>query len=369
MQLAMVFVLLSSQNIYAQNILVNTAHLEGLDITPDNILGFQVQSMETANVNCRIEGTIRFRNSDHVIKYDFTYMIVPGINTFDPAVVHPQWTYSSSALRELFMYHKLLPQGTYQYCVTISPKIPGGDFTPGIKVDDCVFKQSKDLFSITLIEPENDAKIYEFNPMLTWVATYPFVNELTYKIRVAEIKDGQNTENAIVRNNPVYSESNLMANSIVYPVYAKPLRVWQPYAWTVDAYYKGILLGGAQPWKFTIVEDSLFNTFPVESSFVDINIDEGRNTYYAVGLIKIRYTENDFLKNDVTISFIRKGEVHGEPIIWPVKRGVNFETIDVSKFRLKHNEAFEISVEPKNSRSTPIKKTIKYKYVNPDFVK
>ena len=369
LQVLMMLLLLSSQGTTAQNIIVNTAPLEGLDITPDNMLGFHVQSLESENIICRIEGNISFRNSNHNIKYNFTYTIRPGLNVFDPALIHPQWSYSSSALRELFLNHKILPQGTYQYCVTIIPKVPGGDYTPGSKVDDCIYKQSKDLFSITLLEPENDAKIYEYNPMLTWVATYPFVNELTYKIRIAEIKDGQNTENAIARNNHIYSESNLMSNSIIYPVYARPLKVWQPYAWTVDAYYKGIPLGGAQPWKFTIIEDSLFKNLPVESSYVDVNIDEGRNTYYAVGQVKIRYSENDYLQNELNILLVRKGNELSKPIIWKVKRGVNFETYDVSTYRLRHNETFEIIVEPKNSRSTSNKKTIKYKYVNPDFVK
>lgn len=297
------------------------------------------------------------------------YTIKPGLNVFDPALIHPQWSYSSSALRELFTLHKILPQGTYQYCVSVIPNVIGGDYTPGTKVDDCIYKQSEDLFSITLIEPENDAKLYEYNPMLTWVATYPFVNELTYKIRISEIREGQNTENAITRNNPIYAENNLVSNSIVYPVYGRPLRVWQPYAWTVDAYYKGILLGGAQPWKFTIIEDSLFQNLPKESSYIDVNVDEGRNIYYAVGYVKLRYSENDFLKNELKITFIRKGKEHGKPITWLVGRGVNFESYDVSVLKLKHNETFEVVIEPKNPKSIQNKKTIKYKYVNPDFIK
>jgi hypothetical protein len=267
------------------------------------------------------------------------------------------------------MYHKVLPQGTYQYCVTITPDAPGGEYVTDEKIDDCIYKQSKDLFSITLLEPENDAKIYEYNPMLTWIATYPFVNELTYKIRIAEIKKGQNTENAIVRNNPVCSEGNLTSNSIIYPIFAKPLQKMQPYAWTVDAYYKGILLGGAQPWKFTIIEDSLFKRLPHESSYVDINVDKGSNTYYAVGEIKLRYSENDFLQNELKIALVKGGETKQPEMVWAVKRGVNFKTYDVLNYNLKHNEEFEIVIEQAKAKSQQNKQKIKYKYVNPDYVK
>ena len=360
----------SSQPIHAQQFLVNMAGLEGLDITPDNMWGFQIQSFANVNTNCRITGSIQYRNANYAIRFNFPYTLKPGVNTFDAASINPQWTYSSTALRELFTYHKVLPQGTYQYCITVAPVLPGGEYVGSGQTDDCIYKQAADLFSITLLEPENNAKIYEYNPMLTWIATYPFAQELTYRIKIAEIRKGQTTESAIVRNNPVYSENNLTANSIVYPVYGKPLQVWQPYAWTVDAFYKGILLGGAQPWKFTIIEDSLHKILPDESSYVDINIDKGANTYYAVGQVKFRYEEQDFLNNELTVNIIRNGsDSASTKFSWPVQRGVNFNSFDLTNTSLKHNEAFDVFIEYKSSRTNKSTQKVKYKYVNPIYVK
>lgn len=353
----------------AQDITVNTATLEGIDITPDNMWGFQIVSGAPRDVQCGIEGSIVFRNASHSIKYKFVYTVKPGLNIIDPRTINPGLTFSSMALRELFMDYKVLPQGTYRYCVIITPNITNTEFVTE-KVDDCMYKQSKDLFSINLLEPENGAKIYEYNPMLSWIATYPFVNQLTYKIRVAEIKDGQNTANAIARNNAIYSENNLMTNSIVYPVYGKPLQAWQPYAWTVDAYYKGIFLGGAQPWKFTIVEDSILRTLPKQSSYIDINIDKGDNRYYAVGNAKIKYSENDFLQNELKIKLVKKGtEIKSGEAVWRVERGVSFYTFDLTEFNLSHNQEFEIVIEFKNAKNTQNKQELKFRYVNPDFVK
>jgi hypothetical protein len=353
----------------AQNITVNTATLEGLDITPDNMWGFQIVSVAPRDVQCGIEGNLVFRNTSHSIKYKFVYTVKPGLNVIDPHTINPGLTFSSQALRELFMDYKVLPQGTYQYCVVLTPNITNTEFVTE-KVDDCIYKQSKDLFSINLLEPENGAKIYEYNPMLSWIATYPFPNQLTYKIRIAEIKEGQNTANAIVRNNAIYSENNLMTNSIVYPVYGKPLQVWQPYAWTVDAYYKGIFLGGAQPWKFTIVEDSILKTLPKQSSYIDINIDKGDNRYYAVGNAKIKYSENDFLQNELKIKLVKKGiEIKSSETVWRVERGVSFYTYDLTDFGLNHNQEFEIIIEFKNAKNTQNKQELKFRYVNPDFVK
>lgn len=349
---------------------VNTAMLDGLDITPDNMWNFQIQSLSTENQNCLIEGSIVFRSSGHTVKYSFSQTINPGLNLFNSATINPTWTFSSPALKELFTYHKVLPQGTYQYCVSVTPKTVGGERNLAGKVNDCIYKQSEDIFSITLLEPENNAKLYEYNPMLTWIATYPFLNELTYRVRVAEIKEGQSTENAIARNNPIYAESNLVPNTIVYPLYAKPLELWQPYAWTVDAYYKGILLGGAQPWRFIIVDDSLLKTLPKESSHIDINIETGKGRYFAVGEVKLKYKESDYLSNELTISFVRKGkEIKKSGEVWVVSRGENFWSKDISDMGLRHNEEFEVVVEKKQGKENQKIQKIKYRYVNPQFVK
>ncbi|HTN46381.1 MAG TPA: hypothetical protein VL098_08550 [Flavipsychrobacter sp.] len=362
--------LLCSPILQAQNILVNMAMLEGMDITPDNMFGFQIQSLETRDTRCRIEGTIRFRNGNHSIKYTFPYSLKPGLNLFTRDAVHPTWTYSSTALRELFEHYKVLPQGTYQYCVTVIPTNSSSEAPGDLKIDDCVYKQSEDLFSITLLEPENDAKLYEYNPLFSWVATYPFQSELSYRIRIAEIKEGQNTENAIARNNPIYTESNLMTTTMTYPMYGKPLKTWQPYAWTVDAYYKGILLGGAQPWKFTIVEDSLNKTLPKASSYIDMNMDKGAERYYAVGNIKLRYSENDFLQNELKVKFFLKGkEVKDREFVWKVNRGVNFNTHELEDFNIKHKEDFEVIIEYKNAKTSNHHQKIQFKYVDPNLVK
>lgn len=367
--LSLLLLIAVGHKVAAQGLVVNMASLEGLDITPENMWGFQVQSTASHDIRCAVEGRLVFRNSNHSIKYKFNYLIKPGINQIDPSSINPVWTFSSLGLRELFQDYKVLPQGTYQYCVGLEPNAAGSEYNGGTQ-EDCIYKQSKDLFSLNLMEPEDKAKIHEYNPMLSWVTTYPFASQLTYKIRIAEIKNGQNAANAITRNNPVYSEANLVPSSIVYPVYAKPLRTWQPYAWTVDAYYKGILLGGAQPWRFMIVEDSVLKSLPVESSYIDINLDENINRYPAVGNAKIKYTESDFIQNELKIKLVKKGvEVKKSEVVWQVQRGTNFHTFDLTDFDLSHNQEVEIVIEFKNSKSNSNKQEIKFKYVNPDFVK
>jgi hypothetical protein len=360
--------LLCSHTLQAQNILVNLATLEGMDITPDNLFGYQIQSLEKHDTRCRIEGTIRFRNGNHSIKYTFPYSLKPGLNLFTRDAVHPTWNYSSTALRELFEQYKVLPQGTYQYCVTVIPTNSSSE-TPGdLNMNDCVYKQSEDLFSITLLEPENDAKLYEYNPLFSWIATYPFQSELSYRIRIAEIKEGQNTENAIARNNPIYTENNLMTTTMTYPIYGKPLKTWQPYAWTVDAYYKGILLGGAQPWKFTIVEDSLLTAIPKEQSFIELNIEKGGTKLYAVGELKLKYTERNKRSNHLRFQLKdEKEKVIKLPYSeWVVTSGDNRKVLEFDKeISLKHGKQYKLSATTDDGYEY----TITFQYINPLYIK
>ncbi|MBS1529408.1 MAG: hypothetical protein JSU01_03795, partial [Bacteroidetes bacterium] len=278
------------------------------------------------------------------------------------------WQFSSSALQELFLDYKKLPEGTYEYCVTVTPtnKLNGEALT-GASDDQCLYHKSEDLFLINLADPENNAKIHEYNPVLAWIVNYPFASALTYRVRVAEIKQGQNPQNAVTRNNPVYDESGVVGNTITYPAYAKPLQVNQPYAWTVDAYFRGILLGGAEFWKFTIVEDSLLKGVSKEQSYVDVNLEKNQSALYAVGQLKLKYTEKDYSVDTLHLSLTNStGErIKLRDSTWAVIRGDNRMVLQFDGVvNLKHRKDYRLFVQ--TSSGTAYK--INFKYVNPLFI-
>lgn len=353
---------------YSQNdIFVNLAPVDGVDLTPDNLLSYQIQSNLKKRTHALVQGTIRYRNSDMRISYRFEYDLQPGVNMLSANALRPQYDYSSVALKELFELYKKLPQGIYEYCVAVKPDYNVNETVPGPVYDECVYHKSEDIFLIDLVDPGNDAKIYEYNPMLNWAVNYPFASELTYRLRVTEIKQGQNTAAAISRNNPVYEERNLRQLSQIYPVYGKPLQKNQPYAWTVDAYYKGILLGGAEPWKFTIIEDSLLNGLPHESYFVDIRKEKDAAIYYAVGKLKLKYVLDEKLQDVLTVSLTTKsGNVIKlkEKTLTAVQGDNRYEIDLKEEVSLTHlgNYQFTITNEKGEQFILPVK------YINPDYL-
>lgn len=349
------------------DIFVNLVMVDGIDLTPDNLFNFQVQSSQ--RTHALIRGTVQFRKSELRISYRFEYDLQPGLNILSPAVVRPVLEYSSPALRELFEQYKKLPQGIYEYCVSVKPDYNQNESAPGPVIEECVYHKSEDVFLINLIDPEDDAKLYEYNPMLSWTVNYPFAAALTYRIRVAEIREGQNTVAAITRNNPVYDERNLMQLSTVYPVYAKPLQKFQPYAWTVDAYYKGLLLGGAAPWKFTIIEDSLLVAVPRDPSFVDIKKEQGIYDLYAPGILKLKYNLDELKTDSLALRLLDKNEKEirlKENGSLAAVYGDNRFVLDFKEHQpLKHLQPYVLLITSQTGRTY----RLLFKYVNPELIK
>jgi len=354
---------------YSQNeIIVNMAPVDGIEITPDNLLSFQVQSTMKRNTTALFKGTIIFRNSGMRIGYEFTYTLQPGINIIPAGMVQPRFTYSTNSLKELFELYRKLPQGIYEYCVTVRPDYQQTEMDH-IEISECVYHKSEDIFLINLIDPENDAKIYEYNPMLSWTVNYPFAAQLTYRLRVAEIKNGQNTVAAITRNNPVFDEKNIPQTGLVYPVYAKPLVKNQPYAWTVDAYYKDLLLGGAEPWKFTIIEDSLLTGIDLDPPYIDIAREGGSYNLYAPGVLKLKYNLEDLKTDSLKLELLDKDEKPVKLKEYQALNAVYGDNRFVLEFRehqpLKHLKFYTLLLTSQTGKTY----RVYFRYANPELIR
>lgn len=351
-----------------QSVFVNLAMLDGIELKSGNVLNYQIINNSEKSRDAKITGTIIFRGSSLRLAYTFNTILYPGVNQFsNERVNNIQWTYSDQALNELFFNYGKLPQGTYEYCVQLQLQQINGENILDGPIDACTYYTVNDIFLINLVDPENNAKIYEEYPVLTWMVNYPFASELTYRLRVAEVKKGQSNESAITRNNPVYQETGLRATTQVYPVTAKPLEKFQPYAWTVDAYYKNILLGGAEAWRFTIIEDSLLQPKKENQSYYEFAEHIGETRLKAYGELKLKYFADG--TNDTLFLVLRtdKGEVLQLPDqnIY-LKNGYNWMVIQLyEKAHLKQNGKYDLLIRNKANKTF----VVPFTYQNPLFEK
>ena len=351
------------------NATVDLSMLDGVELNADNIFNYSIDNHSALAQQVVVQGSVQYRRSNLSFSYRYNITLQPGHNSINKSMISsPVWTFSASGLRELFLTYNKLPQGTYEYCVTVNPKqIVDGQSTANEPMS-CVYQTVEDLFLINLITPENDAKIYESNPMLSWIVNYPFASELSYKIRVAELKSGQNPQSAITRNNPMYKDDHVMTTGTVYPVAAKPLQKWQPYVWTVDAYYKGILLGGAEVWKFTIIDDSELNSLPKESYYVDIRQEHNNALYYAIGAIKLKYQLDEKNEEVLQVQILNEEGKQIKLKQNQLKVVLGDNRIDIKlkdEVLLKHLAKYTLAI----TNSSGAYFQLPFKYINPDFLK
>jgi hypothetical protein len=341
--------------------------VDGLELTPDNMFNFRISNPGSQVRQVEVSGRLHYRRSNLYFTYKFHTSVQPGLNTISrSAIPNPQWSFSEPGLRDLFLTYNKLPQGTYEYCVTVTTTGAGAESAESGNTA-CVYQTVEDMFLINLVTPENDAKIYEYNPMLGWVVNYPFASELTYKLRVAELKQGQNPQSAITRNNPVYRDDHVMTTGTIYPVTARPLQKWQPYVWTVDAYYKGILLGGAEVWKFTIIDDSELVAVPADQSFYEFEKHQGDTRLHAVGEVKLKYTSEQN-KDTLVFSLFKEGgqEVSMGQKRYPVAPGDNRLILPFyEKVNLKHNANYTLKIVRGDSHEF----IVPFQYINPLYNK
>lgn len=350
-----------------ENIVVNLAQLDGIDLTPDNLMTYQVQSGYHRSTNALITGTIRYRSHpEFSISYQFSYTLQPGMNIISRDFVSPRFRYSSSALRELFeQYHKL-PEGIYEYCVSVQPDYQSHE-AAAETFSQCIYHRSASVFLINLINPGDKAKIYNYYPVLSWMVNYPMPAALSYRVKVAKIKPGQNTDIAVTRNPADYEEKGLSAFSQIYPVYATPLVANQPYAWTVYAYYKDILLGAAQPWQFTIVEDSLIKGVPLDPSYIDIRRETGKYQLFAPGILKLKYDLDERKRDSLSLTLLNKNQKEVK-LKENVLQAVNGDNRYILNFKdnqpLKHLQHYILVI---HSQSGAVYH-IPFQYINPDYI-
>lgn len=348
---------------------VDMSLIDGIELNADNIFNYRIDNRTGQSQQVEVMGRVYYRRSGLNFSYRYNTTVQPGQNNISRnSIPAPTWIFSENALRELFLTYNKLPQGTYEYCITVTPKKPGAEQPDVNEPSACAYQTVEDIFLINLVTPENDAKIYEYNPMLAWVVNYPFASVLTYKLRVAELKEGQNPQNAITRNNPMYKDDHVMTTGTVYPVTAKPLQKWQPYVWTVDAYYKGILLGGAEVWTFTIVDDSEFVGIIPDLSYLDIKREEAKAEMNAVGILKLKYVlddkQTDVLYLKLYDQFNKEVKVIDKELL--AQYGDNRYILELKeKYSLKHLHRYKLEIKTKSNKTFKVS----FKYINPDLNK
>jgi len=324
----------------------------------------EVQIMNYGEVETiELNGTIVFSQKELKMEYKLNITLHEGLNTIRIPSVN-LWKFSNSNLKDLIVNHQGFPAGSYQYCINILTKklVSEAIYTP---VEECFYGAHEPYFLINLIDPMDKSKLSNPWPTLLWFANHSAGYNLTYTLKIAELKNKQSASIAINRNRPVFEEKNLGVNSLVYPSFAKNLESNKTYAWRVEGFYKNIYLGKSETWEFEFLPKEEKEQVPIFIPYLDIKKEISNSIFDVYGELKIKYHLENSLQDTLLVQIFTDKEKKIKEIKKDIKKGDNFLEENLhEKFPLRHGEVYKVVISTYHEK----RYEFYFKYFNPDLL-
>ncbi len=227
-----------------------------------------------------------------------------------------------------------LPVGVFNICYVV---VEDDGETPSELAEECTAVEIEPLSPPLLIFPEHDARTTEHRPVFNWLAPSPggLLSSLNYRLVLVEVLAAQSASDAIQQNVPVFTQQNIIANSLPFPAAYPQLDTGKTYAWQVAALTNQNIVSRSEVW-----------TFKVQYSYADSSIKTGSRNYISLtrtqdgastvfyGSVYYQYI-NEI--NDTTVALkcfdISKDnnqlQLLVEQVV-PLKFGTNYLTVDLS---------------------------------------
>ena len=158
--------------------------------------------------------------------------------------------YNATLLQQVISSGGLFPPGTYHVQFTLYGRPGDGEFSELAEYSEQL--QVEASWPPMLLSPADGDSIQHPLPVLSWTPAFSTsaIAPVTYRLKVAEILNGQSKQQAITSNFPKYTETNLPMPLQIYPNTASGLDSNRRYAWQVEAEMGSIHLGYSEVWEF-----------------------------------------------------------------------------------------------------------------------
>lgn len=186
-----------------------------------------------------------------------TLVLPPGATQLrEPDIAPIQYNYTGAYASLDRSPGDLLMAGVYIACYTLIEN-NGKGFETQI-AEECLNTEVEPVSPPQLISPADTSVVETNYPYFNWIPPAPatmFAN-LQYEIRIAELKKGQSSDEAIQRNTPIYIQRYLSTPYLLYPASYTKLERGKSYAWQVIAKNGNVYTQKTEAWSFKIKEDS-----------------------------------------------------------------------------------------------------------------
>lgn len=243
-----------------------------------------------------------------------------------------------------------LPPGNYEINYKLLATTEGCNWA-GKVLFNKNFYLNINLFNlIDLVNPPNKDTLTTNYPTFVWLPlSPPSAGNITYTIKLVEVKEGLTPEESINTNLPVYENQNLSTTSHIYPISARILEHSRQYAWMVTAYINSKLAAYSPVYSFYLLLDKTTPPKPQSDPFyIELTpystpqTIELHNDYLYISYI-LRENKSGKLNYKIINSKTRKELINEElqPLI--IGQGKNLYQIDIS--RLPDKTLYELIIK------------------------
>lgn len=145
----------------------------------------------------------------------------------------------------------VLPAGKYMMCTDLYQF--DGELWTNIG-NDCDEVEVVAFSPVILTLPEDMATLENTNPMLTWLSPLPVAQftQLQYDLLIVPVNKDQTAVDAIERNIPLVTATNIPATAYSYLSSFPALQPGKIYSWRVTAKNNGSIVSVSETWTFSI---------------------------------------------------------------------------------------------------------------------
>ncbi|CAN5623409.1 hypothetical protein BH10BAC5_BH10BAC5_02990 [soil metagenome] len=161
-----------------------------------------------------------------------TFDVKKGMTNFKisdlPKIPDVNYTAKDPKYKQSFMNTGGAPPGDYKICIEL--RTQGNE----VKAEDCIDQKITGGDAPQLISPRNEEELKIDNPVFSWMHIKPPTSNLTYSLKIVELKGDESPENAILKNKAFFEKEGIVQQLFQYPASAEKFVAGKKYAWQVS---------------------------------------------------------------------------------------------------------------------------------------
>lgn len=321
----------------------------------------------TVELNVKVQAYISKADGNQIyFSESQPFFLKVGANSHTSGTIQTATSQSfDQGLRNWLQINNSLPPGTYRLCYKIicanSDCDGNGSGLIGPDQSFCNTIKIQSPTPLLLNTPNNESRIKDQSPMLTWIPPSPVSSEVSYDLTLTPILDGQSKEEAIQINRPVIIKTGIKNVLLNYPSDLPDLEIGKKYAWQVNAVLFNEIISTSKVWEFEIIADSLKEE-KIISQYIKVKTVKNEELIKVENFLKLDYLEENERRSFLKVEIYNEKNKKIVEYDLPVEFGENLLVLDLKNKGLKSGKDYLVKVSNRGKFSKSFKINFNFKY-------